>query len=53
MLAEKVKTEKKEILIEANSEKESVVRVTVEEYIDKLVDQSAMKIFLMGKVKVV
>ncbi len=41
------------MLIRANSEKESVVRVTVEEYVDKLVDQSAMKIFFMGKVKVV
>ena len=38
--------------IKGNSEVESVIHVTVDEYIDKLVDQSAMKIFLMGRVKV-
>lgn len=51
VLAEKVKKERRDVVVTSGQSTETVFNIKVSEYIDKLVDQTSMKIFLLGKVK--
>ncbi len=47
-----MKTQHVQVKLPPGGSDKGIVKVTPAEYVDKLVDQSAMKIFVMGKVKV-
>ena len=47
-----MKTQRVQVKLPPNGQETSVIKVTADDYLDRLVDQSAMKIFVMGKVKV-
>lgn len=51
VLASRLKSEKLQVTIPPNGSTKGVVKVKAEEYLGKLVDQSCMKIFVLGRVK--
>ncbi|XP_072046501.1 protein-glutamine gamma-glutamyltransferase K-like [Amphiura filiformis] len=51
VLADKVKKERRSVVVAGSQSTEALFKVKVDDYVDKLVDQSSMKIFLLGRVK--
>ncbi len=52
VLAGKVKKQRQSVLVKGDQTTEVLVKIDVLDYVDELVDQSAMKIFLMGRIRV-